>query len=166
MYFCTCTDNRLGQVSHFSSQRSDWKSSDRSGEQQADDQVHYRRSAGINASPCILPASTYGFCYFQTLLPKGCVRSIDFSSHYEASWRCNFLGLAPGSVLPPEAELYVILDVIDPEVDRENPNQLLGSDFASATVESQFLGYNFLLSGQLDLPSTCTFHENLITKLY
>ena len=57
---------------------------------------------------------------------------------------------------PKEAELYVILDIINPEFNQPQAGQtLLGSDFVAAGVENQFFGYNFLLSGQVELPSTC-----------
>lgn len=36
----------------------------------------------------------------QTILPRGCVKSIPYSSVYEDSWRCNFIGLPPDVSLP------------------------------------------------------------------
>jgi len=36
----------------------------------------------------------------QTMLPRGCVKAISYSSVYEDSWRCNFLGLPPDVSLP------------------------------------------------------------------
>lgn len=36
----------------------------------------------------------------QMLVPKGCCRSILYSDEYQASWKCNFLGLSCDSALP------------------------------------------------------------------
>ena len=73
----------------------------------------------------------------QKLLPKGCCRVIYYSKEYEDSWKCNFLGLPPGTVLPPHATMYVVLDIIEPE---------------EASTQTNFSNYMFCLETPMQMP--------------
>ncbi|BFZ03878.1 hypothetical protein BsWGS_06917 [Bradybaena similaris] len=52
----------------------------------------------------------------KSLLPKGCCRVIIYSSSYQESWKCNFLGLSPDvslSQLANCSEMFVLLEIVD-----------------------------------------------------
>lgn len=54
---------------------------------------------------------------FQVLLPENCCQIIGFSSKYQESFRCNFLGLSVGVNLPEHivnSEFHVLLDILPP----------------------------------------------------
>ena len=87
----------------------------------------------------------------QTLLPRGCCRVIYNSDKYEDSWRCNFLGLTPGVALPQHADLYVSVDVIEPEVASKQEG--------AAPTDANFVGYTFSVTSPTDLPEKGNFNS-------
>jgi folliculin len=51
----------------------------------------------------------------KSLLPKGCCRVIPYSSTYQESWRCNFLGVSPDVSLVQlmnSSEVFVLLEIL------------------------------------------------------
>ena len=53
----------------------------------------------------------------QELLPANCCNIVGFSSSYQESYRCNFLGLSVGVNLPEHivnSEFHVLLDILPP----------------------------------------------------
>ncbi|KAM6967734.1 folliculin [Aplochiton taeniatus] len=58
------------------------------------------------------------FTILKTLLPVGCVRSVQYSAQYEEAYRCNFLGLSPDVPIPvhvSSSEFSVLVDVVNSE---------------------------------------------------
>lgn len=56
----------------------------------------------------------YSYLCSQSLLPRGCYRPICYAQEYQDSWKCNFLGLHAGAVLPvhvQNSDLHVCVDV-------------------------------------------------------
>lgn len=77
------------------------------------------------------------------IVPKGCCRIMSYSQEYEASWKCNFLGLAPDVHIPSHimaTEMFVLVEVISP-VDENvtcppGLDQLRECDFSLASPTS------------------------------
>ena len=82
--------------------------------------------------------------YFQVLLPRGCCRIIHYSYVYEDSWRCNFLGLAPGTEMPEHATLFVTLDV-------EEPTAPPNCDFPPPLIYD-LENYSFKINTRMQMP--------------
>ncbi|XP_060071477.1 folliculin-like [Ylistrum balloti] len=81
------------------------------------------------------------------IVPKGCCRVVSYSQDYEASWKCNFLGLAPDVHIPNHimaTEMFVLVEVISPVGDNTDPSttcaidldQLRECDFSLASPTS------------------------------
>ncbi|XP_014783821.1 folliculin [Octopus bimaculoides] len=63
------------------------------------------------------------------LLPKGCCKIIPYSEKYEESWRCNFLGVPLGVLLPNHilnSEQFLLIEILSPE---EGPQDLNSYEF-------------------------------------
>lgn len=83
----------------------------------------------------------------ESLLPKGCCRKIVWSSVYEDSWKCNFLGLESGGVIPThvlEDEKCIVLNIIPPET----------SNLDGGEDRQTFSGYMFDIEGKSLLTDT------------
>ena len=84
-------------------------------------------------------------CSFQELLPANCCNIVGFSSKYQESFRCNFLGLSVGVNLPKhivDSEFHVLLDILPPlrvsGSDRERERETASSS-SSSSSSSLFL---------------------------
>ncbi|XP_077979941.1 folliculin-like isoform X2 [Glandiceps talaboti] len=83
------------------------------------------------------------------LLPSGCGRIIPYSNQYEDSWKCNFLGLSPGTALPDHvtsSELYVLIDVVSPA--KSPPGPML----VDVLQDSPWKGYGIVVGSGGSLP--------------
>lgn len=85
----------------------------------------------------------------KVLIPSGCCSCIPYSKKYKDSWRCNFLGLAPGVEIPSHvlsSDLFVLLDIISPREQVQVP-EASGSE-QQRDEEQEFLGYGFVVCGK------------------
>ncbi|KAL9989301.1 hypothetical protein ACROYT_G003835 [Oculina patagonica] len=83
----------------------------------------------------------------KVLIPSGCCSFIPYSTKYKDSWRCNFLGLAPGVEIPPHvlsSDLFVLLDIISP---RGHVPEGSATE-QSRDEENDFPGYGFVVCGK------------------
>ncbi|XP_065829215.1 folliculin-like isoform X2 [Oscarella lobularis] len=74
----------------------------------------------------------------QTLLPDGCCQTILFSSEYESSYKCNFLGLDSSVQLPDHlksSDVYVLIDVTRKQSSGANGRQKDGSSASEITAD-------------------------------
>ncbi|XP_076458937.1 folliculin-like isoform X2 [Babylonia areolata] len=84
------------------------------------------------------------------LLPRGCCRIIYHSDCYEESWRCNFLGQNPDTVLPDHlvsAERFLLVEVVQ-QVDQTFSS--LDSDLSEA--DEDFRAWDFRLINPVPVP--------------
>ena len=87
--------------------------------------------------------------FHQTLLPLGCCHVINYSSRYEDTWRCNFLGLHPSIALPSHVDLYVTVTITEPSIEGAETTPVDGAD-------DPFLGYEFSVEASNDLSTSGT----------
>ena len=80
---------------------------------------------------------------WQSLLPRGCCNIIPWTNTYMDTWRCNFLGLPSGTHIPAHVELYVCVDIVDPDENAENE--------AAFETPGLFDGYAFVVVSPLKL---------------
>ncbi|KAK2180129.1 hypothetical protein NP493_458g03052 [Ridgeia piscesae] len=83
----------------------------------------------------------------KALLPRGCCHVINYSSRYEDTWRCNFLGLHPSTPLPPHVDRYVTVTLEEPATEGAETTSVDGAD-------DLFLGYKFSVAPSCDLPTS------------
>lgn len=85
----------------------------------------------------------------QVILPAGCCRIISHSPTYQASWKCNFLGLSTGTELPEHlitSEVYLLLDVISPA------NLKQDSDRVVSRTAGPFKGHGISITSSSVVP--------------
>ncbi|XP_070580543.1 folliculin-like [Ptychodera flava] len=83
------------------------------------------------------------------LLPSGCCRIIPYSNQYEDSWKCNFLGLPPGTALPDHvtsSELYILVDIVSPS--KSPPGPML----VDVSADDPWKGYGIVIGSCGNLP--------------
>lgn len=100
-------------------------------------------------------------CILQTLLPKGCCRIIYYSSKYEDSWKCNFLGLKPNTVVPSHIKDYVVLDIKSPDSMTSSSGDYTLPPPSGTTNE--FAPFSFVISTPAPMPEKGkkTYHPGL-----
>ena len=74
---------------------------------------------------------------------------INYSSRYEDTWRCNFLGLHPSIALPSHVDLYVTVTIKEPSTEGAETTPVDGAD-------DPFLGYEFSVEASNDLANSGT----------
>ncbi|XP_041363067.1 folliculin-like [Gigantopelta aegis] len=92
------------------------------------------------------------------LLPKGCCRTICYSSKYEESWRCNFLGLKPGIMVPKHvmsSEMFVLVEVktLGMTDSDQIDNSLNSLDSEKGEINDLLSTYTFKMSSPVVLPA-------------
>ena len=84
------------------------------------------------------------------MLPRGCCRIIYHSDFYEESWRCNFLGQNPDTILPDHlvsAERFLLVEIVP--LPEETPNSL---DSDLSEMDEDFKFFDFRLINPVPLP--------------
>ena len=114
----------------------------------------YRRPLSVGLKHC---TCTFKLC-FQTLLPKGCCRIIYYSSKYEDTWKCNFLGLKPAVIVPSHVKLFVILEIKDPELVTNSGE--MDSALPPPADTNEFANYAFTIKTPLPIPEKGKFLNN------
>ena len=95
----------------------------------------------------------------QTLLPRGCCRIIYHSDCYEESWRCNFLGQNPDTILPDHlvsAERFLLVEIVPQPEETANS---LDSDLSD--TDEEFRHFNFRLINPVPLPEKGLSHAEV-----
>ena len=79
---------------------------------------------------------------------------INYSSRYEDTWRCNFLGLHPSIALPPHVDLYVTVTIKEPSIEGAGTTPVDGAPVDGG--DDPFLGYEFSVEASNDLANSGT----------
>ncbi|XP_030840065.1 folliculin [Strongylocentrotus purpuratus] len=103
------------------------------------------------------------FKVLKVILPAGCCRIISHSPTYQASWKCNFLGLSTGTELPEHlitSEVYLLLDVISPVNLKQDSNRVV------SRTAGPFKGHGISITSSSVVPDKVpTILSRIVTTL-
>ena len=85
------------------------------------------------------------------------------------TWRCNFLGLPSGTHIPSHVELFVCVDIVDPEEGGgDGVEGAQGQEECFTEAPGLFDGYSFVIVSPLKLPEKgdCLHFGNVFSYIF